>query len=153
METPTAAALAAPLLLPHQQEGRKTPRPAKASTRSRVVFVPFSSAVAEASSYPHRPDCVHCNKLLVKNEARWGSGLCDACYERCQKTCTQCGGRLAMRVLHWNSGLCDSCYDTAKHQSRQHAHEPLADGFDAGVKTVIGGTRAPDIPRSAPSLY
>jgi len=43
------------------------------------LFLPFSSAVAEASPYPLASKCAHCNRNLEAGgaEARWGTGLCD----------------------------------------------------------------------------
>lgn len=80
-------------------------------TGSRAVFTPFGGAIAEISSFPHYNDCLHCKNDLKPVEARWGTGLCDACYSKCERECTSCGNELALQQLHWTSGLCDECYD------------------------------------------
>ena len=110
----------------------------KRSKKTRaVMFIPFSGAVAEASSFPHEPRCVHCKTMLRAAEARWGTGLCDGCYEKCRKTCIECSASLPMHVLHWNLGLCDSCYDDRKQRPQRRSNVPLAEGFDMGVRTCI----------------
>ncbi|KAL1502909.1 hypothetical protein AB1Y20_010982 [Prymnesium parvum] len=101
-----------PLLPPHSE------RDASPSFRtdSRAVYTPYLGASAEISSFPHFASCVHCAAPLGPAEARWGTGLCDACYGRCERACQLCSGELALQQLHWMSGLCDGCYDTRAKQ-------------------------------------
>ena len=118
-------ALQEPLLLTEEQVGGRQDasspdlsqqllQPPRRKPRGRVILAPFAAAASEASSYPHNPNCVHCQALLLPDEARWGSGLCDGCYENCVKSCNMCGKQLHLKQLHWASGLCDPCYDTSK---------------------------------------
>jgi hypothetical protein len=82
------------------------------------LFSPFSGAVAESSSYPQNPICVHCPKRLESEEARWGSGLCDECYNECPKECRVCCKRLQLKHHYLRSGLCDHCYDACEKSCR-----------------------------------
>jgi hypothetical protein len=126
----------------------------KKKTSRLAIFVPFPGAAAEASSYPHEPKCVHCETMLSPSEARWGSGLCNACYGKCKKECQECNNKLLLKQLHWNSGLCDNCYDTQRH-ARTSQSLPLAAGLNPGVRTAIGAQAifymAPAV--MAPSLF
>ena len=126
------------------------------STRSQeVIFVHSQSAPAEQFNFPHDPDCVHC-RVPVEREryARWGTGLCDSCYDRVAKDCHECGCRLALKQLHWNSGRCDNCYDRHKRRDKPKSTPPT-DGLKADVNTLIGAQLIFYAAPSAmvPSLY
>ena len=83
-----------------------------------ILYTPFASATAEASSFPHPTKCIHCARSLRSREARRGTGLCDPCYDSVDKICQCCHTRLALRQLHWNSGLCNRCYDSCEKNCR-----------------------------------
>mmetsp|Transcript_8747 Transcript_8747/g.16101 ORF Transcript_8747/g.16101 Transcript_8747/m.16101 type:complete len:1021 (-) Transcript_8747:260-3322(-) len=111
---------------PTRRRGAKSPGPSSPwrgdnpwlnSSRPRhrpTVFVPFGGAAGEALTFPHAPDCAHCAQLLLPAEMRWGTGLCDACYEQVDKTCKSCRNELHAQELRWNSGLCNTCYDVCE---------------------------------------
>ena len=159
---------APPAPSPADSEDQSQPAPCPSSRaakikKGRVIFAPFPGAASEASSYPHNPNCMHCHTLLLPDEARWGSGLCNLCYAKCTKSCTRCGSRLELKQLHWNSGLCDACYDAGKRR-RASSREGLGgrasprltpDGMRAGVRVAIGAQvvfyMAPGV--MSPSLF
>ena len=110
----STGSLREPLLL---SRGRSVPN--VPSKRQRfIMYTPFASATAEASSFPHPTKCIHCARQLRAREARWGTGLCDGCYGNVDKVCQCCHSRLTLRQLHWNSGLCNRCYDSCEKQCR-----------------------------------
>lgn len=79
-----------------------------------TMFTPFGGAAGEFASFPHAPDCAHCARLLAPSEMRWGTGLCDSCYEVVEKMCKICRNLLDGPQLRWGSGLCNSCYDVCE---------------------------------------
>eukprot|EP00967_Tisochrysis_lutea_P056481 scaffold71330_cov32-Tisochrysis_lutea.AAC.8 len=82
------------------------------------LFSPFSGPLSERTAYPPHPVCAHCAKPLGGEEARWGSGLCDTCYNDCEKECHVCFTRLQLKHHYLRSGLCDTCYDCCEKVCR-----------------------------------
>ena len=73
------------------------------------LFLPFSSAVAEASPYPLASKCAHCNRNLEAGgaEARWGTGLCDESGSLdAALTCPSLGDLYDSRVCGLGRGRC-----------------------------------------------
>ena len=74
--------------------GRLEAAQKKPEKRRQVMWVSALTAAAEQAIFPYDPRCMHCRTMLKPAEARWGSGLCDTCYEACSKECTACGTTL-----------------------------------------------------------
>jgi len=85
------------------------------------LYSPFAGAVSEQTTFPHNPLCVHCSGRLGAEEARWGSGLCDGCYNACQKECHVCCKRLGLKHHYLRSGLCDKCFSSCEKDCRKCA--------------------------------
>ena len=113
----------------------------KPERKRRIIFVATNSAAAESMTFPYDPRCRHCSNMLLKEEARWGTGLCHTCYDACEKRCNTCSSQLALRQLHWASGLCDACYDSQKvpavHSQPSSSMPPIIAGFSASVRSII----------------
>eukprot|EP01062_Namystynia_karyoxenos_P010893 TRINITY_DN13888_c0_g1_i1.p1 TRINITY_DN13888_c0_g1~~TRINITY_DN13888_c0_g1_i1.p1 ORF type:complete len:659 (+),score=151.53 TRINITY_DN13888_c0_g1_i1:93-2069(+) len=87
-----------------------------------AAAAPFStvgSPAGEAFNFPSRHDCVHCSRGLSQRELRYGTGLCDECYQMCQKVCQNCSKHLELKQLHWGTGLCNPCYDLQRAAQRR----------------------------------
>ena len=80
-------------------------------TSARPVYTPYFGATSEMSSFPHWSSCLHCSAQLTPTVARYGTGLCDKCYDDSERECQVCGRQLALKQLHFFSGMCNDCYD------------------------------------------
>mmetsp|Transcript_55828 Transcript_55828/g.181266 ORF Transcript_55828/g.181266 Transcript_55828/m.181266 type:complete len:868 (+) Transcript_55828:141-2744(+) len=70
-------------------------------------------------------DCMICQNKIMVVQLGFQSGLCNKCYDRCQKTCKVCTASLAKEQLRWDTGLCDHCYNENKHKSCEMCQNPL----------------------------
>jgi hypothetical protein len=62
--------------------GGRTPPPLS------PLYVHSQTAAAEEYDFPHDTFCAHCRSTrLSVNEARWGTRLCDGCYDAVVKDC------------------------------------------------------------------
>ena len=96
-------------------------------TDFRAVYTPFLRASGDILSFPHLSNCLHCRLALQPAEARWGTGLCDPCYSKCERNCQLCGNELALKQLHWMSGICNMCarpQEPSLPHSRRRRHRP-----------------------------
>mmetsp|Transcript_15687 Transcript_15687/g.36796 ORF Transcript_15687/g.36796 Transcript_15687/m.36796 type:complete len:925 (+) Transcript_15687:128-2902(+) len=80
----------------------------------RPMFSPVGGAAGEAYTFPHDMQCFNCGGGLKDKEARWGTGLCDRCWETSRKTCSICKENLYKKHLQWGSGLCRDCFNNAQ---------------------------------------
>ena len=58
--------------------------------------------------------CGLCDSLIPKRQLRWGSAMCDTCYDLCAKVCEGCKRTIPPPQLRWGSGLCDGAPATAR---------------------------------------
>merc|ERR1719210_28581 len=84
-------------------------------------FTPGSAPAMEAFFFPLKNDCRHCGQHLQVEEARWGTGLCDTCYTKCEKECKICCNTLHRKELIYASGLCNRCFDNCEKNCRMCA--------------------------------
>lgn len=62
----------------------------------------------------HTCRTVGCGMKLRERELRWGSSLCNSCYDVSDKTCKTCRSTLIPTQLRWGTGLCDYCYESCE---------------------------------------
>eukprot|EP00930_Biecheleria_cincta_P034887 TRINITY_DN24045_c0_g1_i1.p1 TRINITY_DN24045_c0_g1~~TRINITY_DN24045_c0_g1_i1.p1 ORF type:complete len:955 (-),score=107.89 TRINITY_DN24045_c0_g1_i1:102-2966(-) len=62
--------------------------------------------------------CKRCRDQIPAEARRWNSGLCDVCYDACEKTCKTCKEGIPLGQIHWGSGLCDRCYGGCQRECR-----------------------------------
>ena len=138
-----AAAAAAAQSPPSPPPRPSTPRNASRGSLTRggrtpPIFVHSQTAAAEEFNFPHDPFCAHCRSTrLSVNEARWGTRLCDGCYDAVVKDCKHCGARLSKNELLWNTAMCNACYDHKK-QSVEELARRTNSAITADVGTLIG---------------
>jgi len=97
------------------------------------------TAAAEEYDFPHDTFCAHCRSTrLSVNEARWGTRLCDGCYDAVVKDCKHCGARLSKNELLWNRAMCKACYDDQEKQSVEELARRTNSAITADVGTLIG---------------
>ena len=82
--------------------------------------------------------------------------MCDSCYEGFEKQCRVCEQKMELGQLRWGTGLCDHCWDEGKQQAAtRDAVGAMHHGLGADVCTVISAQLvfylAPSI--LLPSLY
>lgn len=84
-----------------------------------------------------RATCQKCHYLIPAEARHWNSGLCDKCYDNCEKMCKKCKEVIPFGQIHWGSGLCDTCYGKCWKQCRS-CRQPIALG------SLYWGTRLCD---------
>lgn len=62
--------------------------------------------------------CKACKEVIPFGQIHWGSGLCDQCFGKCWKHCRSCNQLIALGELHWGTRLCDGCFDSCEKQCR-----------------------------------
>jgi len=71
------------------------------------------SAASDMLFYPRSLDCIKkdCHRLLSPEEARWGTNLCNMCWDTSSKLCNMCTQTLPLKQLQWGTELCKTCFN------------------------------------------
>ncbi|CAE8637656.1 unnamed protein product [Polarella glacialis] len=83
-----------------------------------ALYAPPGIGAVQALSFPHTPDCAHCETTLKFSEARWGTGLCKTCYGTALKDCSVCKKVLPLKQLQWGKCIARPCYNASEKQCR-----------------------------------
>lgn len=79
-----------------------------------VTEIMFKTGLCDGCYDSCERTCRHCEQKISLGQLGWFTGMCNSCYDSRGKVCQRCQVPIRLEELGWRTGICNGCYDQSR---------------------------------------